>query len=154
MSCNAGAGKTAAVVDVALANAEVFGLLANIEQLPRWAPRLFHGLEVGRDGWSAYSPWGELKLELTADAATASIDLEVRIGRELRGTFSFWVERGSAAGTRVRLMSFPESEGLGPNEVLGAIYLGLCAELPEIGRVLEGRWTRPGAREGMVEDAA
>lgn len=151
MSGGVGAGKTAAVVLVAVARAEVFRLLADIEQLPRWAPRRFHGIEVGRDGWTAYTPWGELKLELMADAATGCIYLEVRTGRNVRGVFSFWVVAGAAGHTRVSLQ---EGEFSGADEVLDGIYAGLRGDLLRLGPWLEAGCTRPGGIVSRVQSAA
>ena len=154
MSGGTGSAKTAAEVEVAVAPAEVFHLLADIEQLPRWAPRLFHGLEVGRDGWTAYTPWGELKLELTADASTGFIYLEICTGRKARGVFSFWALAGGTGMTRVRLVSFLEREYTAADDELNAMYVGLRGELPRLGLLVETGWMQPGGSVGRVQCAA
>lgn len=147
-------GGAAAVVDLPFSSTEVFALLADIEQLPRWAQGLFYELKVGRDGWCAYTPWGELTLELTADAVTGFVYLEVSAGREVRGVFSFWVVDGGVGRTRVRLMSFMEREVPAGNEVLDGLYAALLAELPGLGQVLEAGWPGSGIGAGLAQNAA
>jgi hypothetical protein len=156
MNGGTGAGKTAAAaaVMVAVTRAEVFRLLADIEQLPRWAPGSFYEIEVGRDGWVAYTPWGDLKLELRADEVTGFVYLEIRTGREVRGLLAFWIVAGAAGSARVRLMSLLEREGFRPDAMLEAMYGSLRSELAELGRFLGASWREPPGRDGLAESAA
>lgn len=64
-------------VTIAAARDEVFAYLADIENLPRWADSFCAQLEVSSRGWRAWTPFGDLFLELEADARTGVIDLHI-----------------------------------------------------------------------------
>ena len=53
----------------------VFNFLADIENLPRWAPSLCERLYLSRGRWMALSPQGELHVDLEANNGTGVIDL-------------------------------------------------------------------------------
>jgi hypothetical protein len=53
----------------------VFNFLADIENLPRWAPCLCERLYLSRGRWMALSPRGEQPLDLEANNGTGVIDL-------------------------------------------------------------------------------
>lgn len=56
---------------------EVFAYLADIENLPRWAKEFCAELEISARGWRAWTPFGDLFLELEADGRTGVIDLRI-----------------------------------------------------------------------------
>jgi len=53
----------------------VFNFLADIENLPRWAPEFCERLYLERGRWKALTSQGELFLDLEAGAATGIVDL-------------------------------------------------------------------------------
>jgi len=53
----------------------VYGFLANIENVPRWATRTCESLRILRGRWYALTSRGELVMQLEADDASGSIDL-------------------------------------------------------------------------------
>lgn len=53
----------------------VFNFLADIENLPRWAPSLCERLYLARGRWMALSPQGELHVDLEANNGTGVIDV-------------------------------------------------------------------------------
>lgn len=62
---------------VAAPRDEVFAFLADIENLPRWAGGFCAQLEISARGWRAWTAFGDLFLELEADARTGVIDLRL-----------------------------------------------------------------------------
>jgi hypothetical protein len=53
----------------------VFNFLADIENLPRWAPSLCERLYLTRGRWMALSGRGELNIDLEANNGTGVVDL-------------------------------------------------------------------------------
>jgi hypothetical protein len=53
----------------------VFNFLADIENLPRWAPSLCERLYLAHGRWMALSPQGEQQLDLEANNGAGVIDL-------------------------------------------------------------------------------
>jgi uncharacterized membrane protein len=53
----------------------IFNFLADIENLPRWAPSLCERLYLSRGRWMALSPQGEMQVDLEANNGTGVIDL-------------------------------------------------------------------------------
>ena len=53
----------------------VFNFLADLENLPRWAPSLCERLYLTRGRWMALSPQGEVHIDLEANNGTGVIDL-------------------------------------------------------------------------------
>ena len=53
----------------------VFNFVADIENLPRWAPSLCERLFLARGRWAALSPLGEVQVDLEASAGTGVVDL-------------------------------------------------------------------------------
>lgn len=56
---------------------EVFAYLADVENLPRWAEEFCAALEISAHGWRAWTAFGDLFLEMEADARTGVIDLRI-----------------------------------------------------------------------------
>ena len=64
-------------ISVSAPRDEVFGFLANVENLPKWATGYCDCVELRSDGWWAYTLQGEMFVELAADDHTGVIDLRV-----------------------------------------------------------------------------
>ena len=68
-------------VTIAAPRDEVFAFLADIENLPRWAECFCAELEIASCGWRAWTAFGDLFVELEADARAGTVD--IRWGGEL-----------------------------------------------------------------------
>jgi len=62
---------------VAAPREDVFNLLADIENLPRWAGGFCEWIELHREGWWAYTALGELAVETKVDDIAGAIDLRL-----------------------------------------------------------------------------
>jgi hypothetical protein len=65
---------------LAASRESVFNFLADIENLPRWAPSLCERLYLSRGRWTALSPLGEVALDLESSHLTGVIDLRFDLG--------------------------------------------------------------------------
>ncbi|HEY4301107.1 MAG TPA: hypothetical protein VGM73_09555 [Candidatus Didemnitutus sp.] len=65
---------------LAASRESVFNFLADIENLPRWAPSLCERLYLSRGRWTALSPLGDVALDLEASPLTGVIDLHFDLG--------------------------------------------------------------------------
>lgn len=149
-----GGGGSAATVDLTTAVPAVFRLLADVEQLPRWAPGLFHRLEIGRDGWLAYTPLGELKVELTAESRTGSVKLHVRFGREATAVFLFWVQ-SRQGGSRLRVIALDGESAWSADSGVREFYAMLLAATAGLRPILgSAGWQPIGPRPHCCDVAA
>jgi hypothetical protein len=86
---------------VAASPAAVFHHLADIEQVPRWAPEFCESLMLARGRWLGFTSLGDLYLELAADARTGVIDLWAGDEREPVCRWLFRVGAGAEGGTEL-----------------------------------------------------
>ncbi|MBP6864023.1 MAG: SRPBCC family protein [Candidatus Didemnitutus sp.] len=86
---------------IAASPAAVFHHLADIEQVPRWAPEFCESLMLARGRWLGFTSLGDLYLELAADARTGVIDLRAGDEREPACRWLFRVGAGAEGGTEV-----------------------------------------------------
>ena len=123
--------------------ADVFGFLADVENLPKWAPDFCERIMIGRDGWRAFTELGELSVELTA--AAGFVYLEMGFVGTTRGLFPLWITPRPDGGTRVTLACF-QAEGL-RDEAHERIYQALREALPGVKAAREARafTSEPGA---------
>jgi hypothetical protein len=61
---------------------EVFAFLADIENLPRWADEFCVELEISARGWRTWTPFGDIFLELEAEARAGVVDLRIGDAQE------------------------------------------------------------------------
>ena len=149
-----GGGGSAGTVDLPAVVTVVFSLLADVEQLPRWAPELFHRIEIGRDGWLAYTPLGELKLELTAEPRTGSVKLHVRFGREATAVFLFWMQ-SRQRGSRLRIIALDGKSEWSAEPGVREFYAMLLAATAGLRPILgSAGWQPIGPRSHCYDVAA
>lgn len=86
---------------VAASPAAVFHHLADIEQVPRWAPEFCESLMLARGRWLGFTSQGDLYLELAADARKGVIDLRAGDEREPACRWLFRVVARAEGGTEV-----------------------------------------------------
>jgi hypothetical protein len=88
----------------------VFNFLADIESLPRWAAGFCERLELAAGRWTALTSFGDLWLELTADARAGTIDLHAAedAGR-MDPLFSVRLHDGPNGGTRICFTLLPRA---------------------------------------------
>jgi hypothetical protein len=87
----------------------VFHYLANIENLPRWAPEFCSGVALSRHGWFALTALGELFLELEADEHTGVIDLRAGAETEPVWLLPMRVLASPSGGTLLSVVFYPTS---------------------------------------------
>ncbi len=64
-------------VSVAAPRDPVFNYLANVENLPGWSTEFCERLELRQGRWWAYTPQGEVQVDLEVSAATGLLDFQV-----------------------------------------------------------------------------
>lgn len=65
----------------------VFGFLADIENLPKWAGDFCERVELRRNGWLAYTSLGDMMVAAEADDRTGVIDLQIEPSADQSGWF-------------------------------------------------------------------
>jgi len=79
----------------------VFGFLADIENLPKWAGDFCERIELRRNGWLAYTSLGDAMLAAEADDHTGVIDLRIEPAANRPGWFLLRVVPVSPMSTLV-----------------------------------------------------
>lgn len=130
---------------VAVPRETVFAFLADIENLPRWAPEFCERLALSRRGWFALTALGELFLELEADEHTGVIDLQAGEENERQLLLPLRVMAAPDGGTVVTVVFWQP-----PNQS-DAQFETACELLTqELGRLGERLPRRAWYEEGKV----
>ena len=88
----------------------VFNFLADIENLPRWAPSLCERLYLARGRWMTLSRQGEMQVDLVADSGTGVIDLRAGPAPDQLSVLPVRVLPLSARSTLVSVTYVPAPE--------------------------------------------
>lgn len=120
----------------------IFNRLADIENLPQWAPGFCEAVSIVNGDWRALTSCGELYLALVADADRGDVTLSAGGDLSELHRFEFQVKPGEAGTTRVKFAlaaAAPAEQAL--------IYAALEREVREwvnrsVSRPAAMRWTR------------
>lgn len=120
---------------------QVFGFLADVENLPRWAKQFCDRLEISRHGWHAFTACGDLFLELESDAHTGVID--IRVGDEVEPLAAIplriWARPDGATLVSCHLVQAPGQDAVAfarQRDALAAGLAGLAERWPDAARRL------------------
>ena len=88
----------------------VFNFLADIENLPRWAPSLCERLYLFGGRWMTLSRQGELPVELETEARSGVIDLHAGTGRKDSAVLPLRVLAVAEGSTLISVTYLPAPE--------------------------------------------
>lgn len=82
----------------------VFNYLADIEKFPAWSAGFCERIELHREGWLAYTAFGEVTVETKVDAWAGEIDVRLQQDRVWSLVIPLWVKSDRAGGTVIKAM--------------------------------------------------